>query len=200
MFGNEPSIDPKRILCISRSGVRVNLSFLTMAFLSPTPIAFLPLKFTQSYAPSTVPFWGFREYHGCIAWIGLGVTILNSIKHGFRELVVVGDRVLVKPDSPDDRTDVGLYLPQTVLEKEKVQSGRIVATGPGIALPEAGPDDEEPWKQSASRLRYIPMQCAEDDCVIFLKKSAIEIKFDGENFLVIPQAAILLILRDIDNK
>lgn len=122
--------------------------------------------------------------------------MLHSIKHGFRQLIVVGDRVLIKPDKADERSDVGLILPQTVIEKEKVQSGRVVATGPGIPLPDPTADEDEPWKESPRRSRFIPMQCEEGDYVLFLRKAAIEIKFEGEEYLVVPQAAILLLLRD----
>ena len=46
---------------------------------------------------------------------------------GNKELVVIGDRVLIKREDLEERTKVGLYLPQTVVEKEDVQSGRILA-------------------------------------------------------------------------
>ena len=39
------------------------------------------------------------------------------------KLIVVGDRVLIKPKSLNDRTKYGLYLPPTVIEKEEIQSG-----------------------------------------------------------------------------
>lgn len=124
--------------------------------------------------------------------------MLHSIKHGMRQLIVVGDRVLVKPEDPDERTEIGLYLPQTVVEKEKVLSGRIMAMGPGIALPDSDFEEtEEPWKHVERPTRYIPMQSQEGDYAVFLKKAAIEIKFDGENYLVVPQAAILVLLRDV---
>ena len=42
-----------------------------------------------------------------------------------RKLIVIGDRVLISPDEGDERTKVGLYLPQTVIDKDSVQSGRI---------------------------------------------------------------------------
>ena len=44
------------------------------------------------------------------------------MRKGNRELIVVGDRMLIRPDKPEDRTEVGLYLPQTAVEKEKIQS------------------------------------------------------------------------------
>jgi co-chaperonin GroES (HSP10) len=123
--------------------------------------------------------------------------MLHSIRHDQRRLIVVGDRVLVRPDTPEDRTQLGLILPQTVVEKEKIQTGRIVAVGPGIPLPDPidGAEDE-PWKPSERRARFIPMQAEEGDYVVFLRKAAIEIKFENEEYLVVPQAGILLLLRD----
>jgi co-chaperonin GroES (HSP10) len=126
--------------------------------------------------------------------------MLQSTKNGLRQILVVGDRVLVRPDEPEERTQVGLFLPQTVIEKEKVQSGRIVSVGPGIPVPDPGVEEDEPWKPTARKHRYIPMQAQEGDYALFLKKSAIEIKFEGEDYLVVPQAAILLLLRDLEKK
>jgi chaperonin GroES len=129
---------------------------------------------------------------------GNGPNMLHSIGDRHRQLIVVGDRVLVKPEQPDARTEVGLYLPETVLDKEKIQAGRIVAVGPGVAIPEmTSALEDEPWKESSPRPRYIPMQAEEGDYALFLKKSAIEIKFEGETYLVVPQAGILLLLRDL---
>ena len=47
-----------------------------------------------------------------------------------KELIVVGDRVLVKCEDGEERTKVGLYLPSTALDSQAVQGGTIVATGP----------------------------------------------------------------------
>ncbi|MDQ8153321.1 MAG: co-chaperone GroES family protein, partial [Gemmatimonadota bacterium] len=48
-----------------------------------------------------------------------------------KELIVVGDRVLVRVEDGEERTKVGLYLPATAVEGQQVQGGTIVATGPG---------------------------------------------------------------------
>lgn len=122
--------------------------------------------------------------------------IAKHLQEGDRELIVVGDRVLVRPESPDERTDVGLYLPQTVVEKEKVRTGWIVSVGPGIALPDPT-GEEEPWRQGERQGRYVPMQAQEGDFAIFLRKAGIEIKYSGQDYLVVPLAAILLLLRDV---
>lgn len=115
---------------------------------------------------------------------------------GNREILVVGDRILVKPDNPDDRTKVGLYLPQTVIEKDPVVSGRVVATGPGIPIPNFSSDSSEPWREmEKSKLRFIPVQAQVGDYALFLKKEAVEIEYQKEKFLVVPQSSVLLLIR-----
>jgi co-chaperonin GroES (HSP10) len=112
------------------------------------------------------------------------------------KLIVMGDRVLISPVEGEERTKVGLYLPQTVLDKDSVQSGRIVATGPGTPLPDPKDIDDEPWKQSFPEPRHVPMQARIGDYAIFLRKASVEIKFEGKTYQVVPQAAILVLLRD----
>jgi len=115
-----------------------------------------------------------------------------------RKLIVMGDRVLIEIDSGEERTSVGLYLPQTVTDKDSVQSGYIIATGPGTPLPEPNDLDNEPWKSSGNEVRYVPMQAQIGDYALFLKKAAVEIKYNKKTYLVVPQAAILVLLRDDD--
>ena len=63
-----------------------------------------------------------------------------------KKLVVVGDRVLVTPQEGEDRTRVGLLLPQSAVDKMEVQSGRIVEVGPGTPVPAPSEFGEEPWR------------------------------------------------------
>ncbi|MCK5706340.1 MAG: co-chaperone GroES [Candidatus Aureabacteria bacterium] len=114
-----------------------------------------------------------------------------------RELIVVGDRVLLQPDNEQDKTNAGLYLPQGVKEKEKIQSGRIVKTGPGIPMPDPQSMNEEPWKVTDKKdTKYFPLQANENDHAIFLRNAAIEIEFEGTVYLIVPHSAILVIIRD----
>ncbi|MGH7572809.1 MAG: co-chaperone GroES [Gemmatimonadota bacterium] len=113
-----------------------------------------------------------------------------------RRLIVVGDRVLIEPDAGEDRTEVGLYLPRWAVEKESVQVGRVVACGPGIPVAEPNSLEDEPWKTSNSPPRYVPMQARIGDYAIFLRKAAVEVKFEGRSYLIVPQAAILLLHRN----
>lgn len=112
-----------------------------------------------------------------------------------KSLIVIGDRVLIEPENATERTEVGLYLPQTVIEKEQVQAGRVVAVGPGIPLPDPGSTDDEPWRQSSHTPRFLPVQVEEGDFALFLKKAAVEIKWEDKKFLIVPQAAILVVVR-----
>ena len=115
-----------------------------------------------------------------------------------KRLVVVGDRVLITPEEGEERTSVGLYLPPTAVDHQAVQSGRIVATGPGMPLPEPNKLDDEPWRLSGSEARYVPMQAQVGDFALFFRKAAVEIKFEDKQYLVVPQAAILVLARSTD--
>ena len=113
-----------------------------------------------------------------------------------RQLLVVGDRVLITPEEGEERTRVGLYLPPSAVDTQQVQSGLIVATGPGEPMAEPASLDEEPWKIGSANLRFRPMQSRVGDHAIFFRKAAVEITFDEKRYLVVPQAAILVLVRD----
>ena len=112
-----------------------------------------------------------------------------------KKLIVVCDRVPIIPEEGEERTGVGLYLPPTAVAGQAVQSGRIVATGPGIPMGEPANLDEEPWKIGASESRYVPMQARIGDFALFFRKAAVEITFENKRYLVVPQAAILVLVR-----
>ncbi len=112
----------------------------------------------------------------------------------FRKLVVIGDRVLIRLSKPNERTDTGLYLPAGVQEKEKVQQGYIIKTGPGYAIPM--PVDNEPWKNEDDQVKYIPLQAKEGDLAIFLLSGATEVIYQGDKYFIVPQSAILMLERD----
>jgi co-chaperonin GroES (HSP10) len=116
-----------------------------------------------------------------------------------KQLIVVGDRVLVKVEEGEERTKVGLYLPSTAVDSQAVQGGRIVATGPGLPLPDLGTDQyDEPWRvnERGRATRHVPMQARAGDYALFFRKAAVEITFETERYLVVPQAAILALVRD----
>ncbi|MCM8801134.1 MAG: co-chaperone GroES family protein [Candidatus Omnitrophica bacterium] len=113
-----------------------------------------------------------------------------------KELIVVGDRVLILPDEGEDRTETGLYLPQGVKEKEKVQSGTVVKTGPGYPIADPTALEIEPWQMPKVENKYFPLQAKEGDYCIFLRNAGIEIEFEGKKYIVVPHSAILVLLRN----
>ncbi len=114
-----------------------------------------------------------------------------------KELLVVGDRVLITPEEGEEqRTRVGLYLPATAIDSQQVQTGLIVATGPGDPLPDPSAFDDEPWRAAERTPRHRPMQARVGDHAIFFRKAAVEISFEDKRYLVVPQAAILVLVRD----
>jgi len=75
-----------------------------------------------------------------------------------KKLIVIGDRLLIKLTRPDERTASGLYLPPGVQEKEKVQQGYVIKTGPGYAIPM--PVENESWKGEEDQVKYEIFHCA----------------------------------------
>lgn len=114
----------------------------------------------------------------------------------FKKLIVVGDRLLIKPTKPEERTSSGLYLPQGVQEKEKVRQGYVIKAGPGYAIPI--PVDDELWKAEEEQVKYIPLQAREGDLAIFLLSGATEVVYEGEKYFIIPQSAVLMLEREED--
>jgi co-chaperonin GroES (HSP10) len=120
------------------------------------------------------------------------ITPDNKLK----KLVIIGDRVLIRPSKPNERTQTGLYLPPGVQEKEKVQQGYVIKIGPGYAIPM--PPEDEPWKNQEEQVRYLPLQAKEGDLAIFLLSGATEIMYQDEKYFIVPQSAILMLEREED--
>jgi co-chaperonin GroES (HSP10) len=112
-----------------------------------------------------------------------------------KKLIVVGDRLLVRPQEGEERTMSGLYLPQTAVSARQAQGGWVVSVGPGVPIPEPidseefGADDERPP-------RYLRLQAQEGDYCLFLKKAAVEITFEKKSYLIVPNSAVLVLVRE----
>ena len=111
------------------------------------------------------------------------------------KVLMIGDKVLIKPKNPQTRTKTGLYLPPTVLEKDKIQVGYVIKTGPGYPLP-AQNDEREVWEKKEEEVRYLPLQAQTGDMAVFLQNSAYEINFNENKYFIVPHAAILMLVRD----
>ena len=109
--------------------------------------------------------------------------------------IMVGDRVLIQPSTPKQTTKSGLFLPPGVQEKEKIITGYILKVGPGYPIP-AIADESEPWKDNSEQVKYIPIQPEVGDLAVFLQNSSFEIQINNKKFLIVPNAAILMLFRD----
>ncbi len=120
---------------------------------------------------------------------------VNLDEKDLDKLIVVGDRILIKPKMPQSKTQTGLFLPPGVSENEKVQVGYVLKVGPGYPIPTIV-DSDEPWKNKSNEPRYVPLQPKVGDQAVYMQSQAIEIEFNKEKYIVVPQSAILLLVRD----
>ena len=88
------------------------------------------------------------------------------------------DRILVQSLEAEQTTASGLVIPDTA--KEKPQEGKVVAVGPGRF-------DEDGEKR-------IPLDVKVGDVVIYSKYGGTEVKYNGEEYLVLSARDVLAIL------
>jgi len=115
--------------------------------------------------------------------------------NALKNIVIVGDRVLIKPKKLSDKTSSGLFLPPGVQEQERVQSGYIMKAGPGYPIP-LPVEENEAWKEQDEKVKYIPLQAKEGDLAIFLQKGAFEVVYKSERYFIVPQSSILMLERE----
>ena len=118
------------------------------------------------------------------------------MKSKSKQVLVVGDRLLIQPDKGDKTSPAGLYLPPSVVEKQEVKGGIVVEVEPGIPLGSPNDTIDEPWKDSKSEIKYIPTQAEIGDYALYLGKASIEIEIEKKEYLIVPQSAILILIRD----
>lgn len=88
----------------------------------------------------------------------------------------LGDRVVIKVLSSEEKTQGGIVLPDTA--KEKPQEGEVIAVGPGKILDNG--------------TRVAP-EVKKGDVVVFAKYSGTEVKYEGQEYLIIRDSDILAI-------
>ena len=111
-----------------------------------------------------------------------------------KEIIVIGDRILINPDTDKQKTQSGLYLPQGISQKEQVQTGIVLKTGPGYIVPYN--DSSEPWLEKELKPKYIPLQVRPGDYALFLRRDAVEIEYENKKYIIVPQSAVLAVVRD----
>lgn len=113
------------------------------------------------------------------------------------KFIVIGDRVLLKPKSPQQKTKSGLFLPPGFEDKQKVGSGYVIKSGPGYPIPTL-PEPQEPWKKNEDKQNYFPLQVQTGDLAVYLQDSSYLIEFNKEKYIIVPHSAILMVIRDED--
>ena len=88
------------------------------------------------------------------------------------------DRIVVKPLEAEQTTASGLVIPDTA--KEKPQEGEVVAVGPG----RFNDDGDE----------RVPMDISVGDKVIYSKYGGTEVKFGGDEFLILTARDVLAVV------
>ncbi|MEI2785498.1 MAG: co-chaperone GroES [Candidatus Nanopelagicales bacterium] len=88
------------------------------------------------------------------------------------------DRILVQQLDAEQTTASGLVIPDTA--KEKPQEGKVLAVGPGRF-------DEDGEKR-------IPMDISVGDVVVYSKYGGTEIKFEGEDYLILSARDVLAVV------
>ena len=117
--------------------------------------------------------------------------MLNPLKN----VVVIGDRILIKPLEAANKTGSGLYLPPSVKERDSVHTGIVVRVGPGYPIP-ANQDSDAIFRgEGADAVNYVPLQVKEGDEALYLHASGHEIEIDDERYIIISQNAVLLVMR-----
>jgi chaperonin GroES len=89
------------------------------------------------------------------------------------------DQVIIKPLSAEEKTQSGIILPDTV-SKERPEQGEVVAVGPGRLLDNG---------------QRSPLSVQVGQKVMFKKYSTEELKYDGQEYLVVAERDILAIIK-----
>ncbi len=93
------------------------------------------------------------------------------------KLKPLGDRIVVKVLSQEEKTRGGIVLPDTA--KEKPQEAEVIAVGTGRVLDNG---------------QKMPLEVKEGDKVLFSKYGGTEVKVDGEEFLILSERDVLAIV------
>ncbi|MBI4118238.1 MAG: co-chaperone GroES [Parcubacteria group bacterium] len=96
-----------------------------------------------------------------------------------KEIIPLGDRVLIEPLEDEKRTDSGIIIPDTA-KGERPQMGKVVAVGEG---------------KRNDNGDLVPMTVKKGNVVLFSKYGPDEIKVEGEEFLITSESNILAIIK-----
>lgn len=88
------------------------------------------------------------------------------------------DRIVVQPSEAEETTASGLVIPDTA--KERPQEGTVLAVGPGRWVDDGG--------------KRVPLDVKEGDTVLYSKYGGTEVKYSGEEYLVLSARDVLAVI------
>jgi chaperonin GroES len=88
------------------------------------------------------------------------------------------DRIVVRPLEAEQTTASGLVIPDTA--KEKPQEGEVLAVGPG--------------RYDDAGVKRVPLDVSVGDVVLYSKYGGTEVKYHGEEYLVLSARDVLAII------
>ena len=96
-----------------------------------------------------------------------------------KQIIPLGDRVLVKPLEKEKKTKSGIIIPDTV-DKERPEMGKVIAVGDGKVTDEG---------------KTIPVKVKVGNTVLFAKYGPDEVKIDDEEYLIVSESNILAVIK-----
>ena len=94
------------------------------------------------------------------------------------KLKPLGDRLIVRAIEEEETTASGIVLPDTA--KEKPQKGKVLAVGDGKVNEDTG--------------KRTPLDVSEGDEVLYSKYGGTEIKYNGEEYLILSARDVLAVV------
>ncbi|MDW0110478.1 MULTISPECIES: co-chaperone GroES [Sporosarcina] len=86
----------------------------------------------------------------------------------------LGDRIVIELIEVEEKTSSGIVLPDSA--KEKPQEGKVIAVGTGRVL------------ENGQR---VELEVKEGDRIIFSKYAGTEVKYEGNEYLILRESDIL---------
>ena len=90
----------------------------------------------------------------------------------------IGDRIAVRPVAAEETTKSGIVLPGSA--QEKPHQGEVVAVGSGYVAQATG--------------QRIPLEIKVGDKGVYGKHAGIEVKFDGEELVLLTENDVLVVI------
>lgn len=102
-----------------------------------------------------------------------------------------GNIVVEEIRETEQKTDSGLYIPETSQDKSQQKIGKILAVGEGEYIPVVASINEETKEAVIAR---IPMNVKEGDTIVFKNWGATPVTLGGKTSLVLNQKDVLAIV------